>query len=74
MLVRLAVAIALGAANLSEAEQLQFRHRPLSAVSIGDRVMFRAGPARSTGDGSAWLAVCSPDAIIILVSSLPAME
>ncbi|MFF2134059.1 hypothetical protein ACFVW1_53905 [Streptomyces olivochromogenes] len=29
MLVRLAVAIVLGAANLSEAEQLRFHHRPL---------------------------------------------
>jgi hypothetical protein len=36
VLVQLAVAIVLGAANLSEAEQLQFHHRPLFGAAASD--------------------------------------
>jgi len=36
MLVHLAVAITLGAVNLSEAEQLQLHHRPLFGPSASD--------------------------------------
>ncbi|MGW1506933.1 hypothetical protein ACWCQW_52565 [Streptomyces mirabilis] len=45
VLVQLAVAIVLGAANLSEAEQLQFHHRPLFGLVASDSTARRTPTA-----------------------------
>jgi hypothetical protein len=42
LVVQLAVAIALGATNVSEAEQLQLHHRPLSGTGASDSTTYRA--------------------------------